>query len=202
MKDWFTFVYKLCRKGSPPASSSVKDWLAIGSVISLWEGGGDVVEFGVYQGGTSAILSKICALRNRRLFLFDSFQGFPNLQEYSLGDEVLQDRHTALPYRASIERAKQTVEKYGEPDVVTWVPGFFSETLPKQVEPEKICVAYVDVDLPLSQKEAYEWIWPRLIPGGFFFTHEVPTALKHKTYDLTNLQVLSRSMGVIQKKVS
>jgi hypothetical protein len=46
---------------------------------------GDVIECGVWKGASTASLSLVCGLVNRRLFVCDSFQGLP--------DDGLQ-RHT------------------------------------------------------------------------------------------------------------
>jgi len=106
------------------------------------------------------------------------------------------------PYCAPLSQAQQTVEEHGCPDVVTWIPGFFEETLPIQNEPKCLCAAYVDVDVPLSQKEAFAWLWPRLIFGGALFSDESEVARRYQTYgDQSNkLKSLFEGVGYVFKE--
>jgi hypothetical protein len=99
---------------------------------------GDFVECGVYAGASSAIMAKAImehvanrgeyALSdNRRVHLFDSFEGIP-----LAGPEDLELAHKpAGEAKCSLEDVKRNMRDWGIPDeLLAYWPGWFSETVP------------------------------------------------------------------------
>lgn len=135
---------------------------------------GCIVECGCYQGGSSAKLSIAAKMANRRLFVCDSFAGLP---ETAGKDGQFQDIHGRLinfergQYSAGLKMVKSHVERFGEPDVVEYVPGFFSMTLPTlNVDP---VLVFSDADLISSTRDVLRYLWPRLVPGGRIYSHDL-----------------------------
>jgi O-methyltransferase len=120
---------------------------------------GDVVECGVYRGGTALLESMVIASAGqaRRLHLFDSFQGMPEttpgLDQFARGDF----RKTSATAVASLLRHY---------DFVTMHVGFIPDTFGSLKVP-RIVWAHIDLDIYQSIVDAIEWIYPRLVPGGF-----------------------------------
>ncbi|HWP59922.1 MAG TPA: TylF/MycF/NovP-related O-methyltransferase [Candidatus Acidoferrales bacterium] len=158
--------------------STATDGLFLAEALLALDCPGAVVECGCFNGGSTAKLSILARLTGRRLFVFDSFEGLPqadadNIRDFHARRSMSVKRDWAPgEYAASLERVRENVKKYGEIDVCTFVKGWFSETLATNL-PEKIALAFTDVDLPSSAKECLIHIWPRLSEGGVFFSHDI-----------------------------
>lgn len=127
---------------------------------------GDIVECGVYRGGSAAVLGwSMMQLResSRRLWLFDSFAGMPSagdrdgelshgLEGRYVGDEQLT--------RALLGRVGVPGERY---EVVR---GLFADTFPGVVTPPT-ALLHVDCDFYEPVKLTLEKFFPRVAPGGF-----------------------------------
>jgi O-methyltransferase len=133
---------------------------------------GCVVECGTYAGGSTANLSLVCELVGRELEVFDSFAGLP---APASGDEVVvlggaDGSYYEGQFSARLEDVKANVERYGNAGLCHFRPGFFEDSLPGF---SKSCVlAFIDVDLRGSAETCLRHLWPRLIEGGRFYTHE------------------------------
>ncbi|MFC1730980.1 TylF/MycF/NovP-related O-methyltransferase [candidate division KSB1 bacterium] len=136
---------------------------------------GPIVQCGCFKGGSTAKLSVIAQKTNRKLYVFDSFQGLPEPQledeEDLKGFDSEPDRiFTAGEYKGELEEVKSNIEKYGVIDVCEFIPGFFNDSLPGfNIKPAFV---YVDVDYVSSVRDCLKHIWPNLLPGGYWFTHE------------------------------
>jgi O-methyltransferase len=135
---------------------------------------GDIVQCGSYKGGSTAKLSILAKLTNRKLYVCDSFAGLPRSEDgdrvyVSLGDQA--DYVFAQgEYAGSLAEVRANVSRFGEIDVCTFVPGWFADTLPTlEVRPAFV---FTDVDYVSSARNCLRWLWPRLAPAGLWFTHE------------------------------
>jgi O-methyltransferase len=112
---------------------------------------GDVCEFGVAQGATSAFMANEIRATNKLLWLFDSFAGLPKPTEK---DTLIHDIFAL----GTIEKYQGTMA-YGVNEVlerlqaisyplsrVKIVPGFIEKTILMDDLPDKVCFAYVDFD--------------------------------------------------------
>ena len=119
---------------------------------------GEVAEFGVFRGHTALALHAWLERSgsDKRLFLFDSFEGMP-------GSPHPLDRH----WRArDLAGDAQGVEQlFQESKRVQIVRGFFSDSL-RQWPSLRFCFCHVDCDLYSSTMECLEYLHPRLSPGG------------------------------------
>src|SRR5207248_11581646 len=110
---------------------------------------GAVVEAGTWQGASAAKFSWACAYRDRRLIIFDSFEGLPDNDEphdRSIFGEKARFRKGG--YRGSLDLVRENIRKYGRLETCEFVKGWFEDTMPSFGKP--IIVAYVDVDLANS----------------------------------------------------
>jgi hypothetical protein len=137
---------------------------------------GPIVECGCYKGGSTAKLSLLAEHTQRKLYVFDSFQGLPEPKDEKEA-YVKQDKESGQKYRfqagqykGTLDEVKNNVTQFGNLDVCELIPGFFSESLAAfGVEPAFV---FIDVDLVSSARDCLKVLWPLLKPGGCFFTHE------------------------------
>jgi len=122
---------------------------------------GDVVECGVYKGGSAAMLAYDLETLGsyRRLHLFDTFSGMP-------ATDPERDWHKAGDFSdTTLAIAHQAVGDH-HAGKVHWHVG----TIPESFEPgadwreaiDIISFAHVDLDIYQSITDALTWIWPRL----------------------------------------
>lgn len=133
---------------------------------------GPVIECGSYKGASTAKLSLVAKASGRKLFVCDTFQGLPEPEED--GDYHRADgrkrQFKAGEYAGTLQEVQENIRRWGSLDVCSFVPGLFAQTLPQlNVEP---AVVFVDVDYVSSATDCLKYLWPRLVSGGYFFTHE------------------------------
>lgn len=133
--------------------------------------GGDVCEFGVAQGATSALLANEIRATGSHLWLYDSFRGLP---KPSPKDE-LKDDIFALGSMARYEGEMRCEQAEVEtrlaqigfsPERFTIKSGFVHETLREGDGPARVCFAYIDFDFyePIAQTLGY--LDRHLTPNG------------------------------------
>jgi O-methyltransferase len=135
---------------------------------------GDMVQCGAYKGGSTAKLSLLANLSGRRLYVCDSFQGLPDCDESGRIVRGFGRRSDYMfragEYSGTLEEVRDNVQRYGCINVCTFVPGWFRDTLPGlNASPAFV---FTDVDYVSSARECLTSLWPRLVPGGYWFTHE------------------------------
>jgi O-methyltransferase len=120
---------------------------------------GDIVECGVYRGGTAAMMAKMIieSGKGKKLFLFDTFSGIPKT-------DADRDLHQEGDFA---DTSLNQVEAFvSAPRVAVFRKGFIPDTF-VGLETIHIAFAHVDVDIYQSIIDSIEFIWPRLTSGGF-----------------------------------
>lgn len=95
---------------------------------------GDVIEAGSWRGGASLLMRatlNTLGADERTVFVADSFQGFPEAEgdlskRYDLSLDLAGCDFLAVP----LEEVRETFARFGFGRGVTFVPGFFQDTLP------------------------------------------------------------------------
>jgi len=122
---------------------------------------GDVVECGTYTGGTAYLLACLMDARttaDKRLHLFDTFQGMPDIAVPERDVHAPGDfGDTCLDY---VQRRLQ-----GFP-FVKFHPGFIPDTFARIANLDYFSFVHVDVDIYPTALECCKWFWPRLPRGG------------------------------------
>jgi O-methyltransferase len=132
---------------------------------------GVIVEAGSFKGGSAAKFSRACAYRNRRLIIFDSFEGLPDNHEPH--DRTIFGETASFPkgaYEGSLDLVRHNIRKYGRLEVCEFVKGWFEDTMPAFDKP--IIAGYVDVDLASSTRTCMKYLFPHLVPGGVIFSQD------------------------------
>ncbi|MFB0562656.1 MAG: TylF/MycF/NovP-related O-methyltransferase [Candidatus Lokiarchaeia archaeon] len=135
---------------------------------------GCVVECGSYKGASTTNLSLICVICNRKLEVFDSFEGLPQPSEQDKAHTVVHTlkvpTYSKGDYYGSLEEVKGNISRYGDIRVCNFNVGYFDDTLPKFKK--KCAFIYLDVDLRDSLETCLRHLWPLLQDGCCLFTHE------------------------------
>ena len=140
---------------------------------------GDVVECGVWRGGSS-MLAALTLMRGgdvRPMWLYDTFEGMPPPGEHDRewSGAAAEDHLAAAERRPGAAnvwayapeddvRTNMAATEYPE-DMVRFVAGKVEETIPAQA-PEQIAILRLDTDWYESTRHELEHLWPRLQPGG------------------------------------
>ncbi|WP_327088492.1 alpha/beta fold hydrolase [Nonomuraea sp. NBC_01738] len=124
---------------------------------------GDLVETGVWRGGTTIFMRSVLAaweVRDRVVWVADSFQGMP--EDAALGTHRFND-FIGVP----LETVRRNFAAYDLlDDQVRFLPGWFKDTLPA-APIERLAVLRLDGDLYESTMDALVNLYPKLSHGGF-----------------------------------
>jgi len=140
---------------------------------------GDVVECGVWRGGSSMLAALALARvgdHERELWLFDTFSGMPAPGDHdaALGGEPIKQRwhehdgrlDDAVFAYGSLDEVQSNMRATGHPPArLHFVPGKVEDTLAGSGVGE-IAVLRLDTDWYESTLAELEWGWPRLQANG------------------------------------
>ena len=129
---------------------------------------GDFVEMGCYRGDTSMVLAEILQGSEKKLWLYDSFEGLPEKEQEDESATGVDFEKGALA--ASKRELKQRFLRSGLA-VPKIVKGWFSELTDEDL-PAEIALGFLDGDFYQSTRDGLELIWPRLSVGGKLLVHD------------------------------
>ncbi|MBV8069505.1 MAG: class I SAM-dependent methyltransferase [Acidobacteriaceae bacterium] len=153
---------------------TAREMLVMADYILTKAPAGPLVECGCYQGGSSAKLSLVAARTGRKLYVCDSFQGLPGVSQKEASFRSISGAFNGFgqgQYSAQLEVVRSNIAAAGgDLSVCEFVEGFFCDSLPNlNIEPAFI---FSDADLISSTRDVLRFLWPRLRPGGRFYTHD------------------------------
>jgi O-methyltransferase len=137
---------------------------------------GDVVELGVYKGGSSSVLVRVFeTCSSKKFWLYDSFAGHPSIdKDKNPGMENWAGKHIG-----TIEEAKANVLALNptvtiDDDRIIWRKGFFNETLMKE-EPLPTTIAYLHIDCDWYECiiDILDVLYDRVSYGGVIILDDV-----------------------------
>jgi O-methyltransferase len=139
-------------------------WRAESLARRLWEARdlpGDVIELGVYRGGTSIMMALLCQAWGlpKKVWMLDSFQGLPTPQDGV--DAVYQRGWFPVDHRQVV----RTCAAAGVLERLVIRPGWFEDTV-KELGETRFCLAHLDSDLYGSTRTSLEGVAPRVVEGG------------------------------------
>jgi O-methyltransferase len=134
-------------------------WQLVAEVAKLYDG--DLIEVGVWRGGTGALIAKKAQLAGIRgtAYLCDTFRGVVKAGP-------LDPTYTGGEHDDTTKEAVLGLCRNLELDCVRILEGTFPEESGGLLADHRFCFCHVDVDVYQSAKDIVEWIWPRLVPGG------------------------------------
>lgn len=119
---------------------------------------GAAAELGVYKGFFARCINQL--LPERKLYLFDSFEGFA---PEACVTASFQAAHANTA-------AEKVLAIMPHPEQITVKPGFFPESLGGLEE--RFCLVSLDVDFEQATLDGLRYFWPRLEPGGYLMLHD------------------------------
>jgi O-methyltransferase len=127
---------------------------------------GDLIEAGSWRGGASIVMRATLDTlgdAERTVYLADSFEGFPEPDD----PERTQDEWVAIDYLAvPQDEVQQNFERLGVDRGVTFVPGFFADTMPR-LRGRRWALARLDGDTYESTRVALDALYPGVASGGY-----------------------------------
>jgi O-methyltransferase len=135
---------------------------------------GDLIETGVWRGGTTVFMRAILAAfgdTDRRVWVADSFQGLPEPDATRYPADA--GLHLAGPaMAASRAEVEANFAKYGLLDAqVQFLVGWFEDTL-ANAPIDQLAVVRLDGDLYQSTMEGLTALYPKLSVGGYLIVDD------------------------------
>jgi len=135
---------------------------------------GDVIECGVYKGGSSfQIAKKMKSLEsNKTLFALDTFEGHP----YDDVEDMPKELASQVYKKKEPKKAKGLLKDVDLNEIknhfakenldnTVFLKGLFEDSF-KKISDKKFCFAHIDADFYLSVKQCIEFLKNRMIPNG------------------------------------
>lgn len=120
---------------------------------------GDVLEVGVWRGGTGAVLSMaITTMPEKKIYLADTFNG---VVKAGKNDALYQGGEHA---DTSVAIVRELLSSVTSKNAEILVGVFPDET--GLLGPEKISLLHCDVDVYESSRDIFDWAFPRISVGG------------------------------------
>ena len=119
---------------------------------------GAAAELGVYRGFFARCINQL--LPERKLYLFDSFEGF--------GEEAQSSESFQAAHRNTAAEKVLSIMPFPERIIVK--PGFFPDSLDGLEE--QFCLVSLDVDFYQTTLDGLRYFWPRLEKGGYLLLHD------------------------------
>ncbi len=120
---------------------------------------GDILEVGVWRGGTGALLKQALSGGSKKVWLADTFEGVvkagPRDLTYRGGEHADTSRETVENLLASVEGAETAI-----------LTGIFPDDTAHELGNTQFCMCHIDVDVYQSALDILNWLWPRLNSGG------------------------------------
>ena len=137
-------------------------WTLYQMIRQAMHAAGDVMEAGVYRGGTARMLRKRLVGSGKRLYLFDSFDGMKTVSSAF-------DRHKAGDFAdTSLEGVQDVV---GRDSFIDYRKGWVPETF-AGLESSKFCFSHIDLDLYQSVSDCLKFVYERTSPGGVIISDD------------------------------
>lgn len=117
---------------------------------------GDLAECGVYKGATAYLMCRSVQGTNRRVHLFDSFEGL------SEPGKVDGDYWVRGALSAPEDAIRQAIAEFDNYHIYRgWIPQRFGE-----VSKQEFCLVHIDVDLYQPTLDSLDFFYPRMVRGG------------------------------------
>jgi len=138
---------------------------------------GDIVECGVWRGGSMMIVAQMLVSLNdtsRKLYLYDTYEGMsvPTEHDKRIGGQSAETLLSEAPAQtgiwcyASLEDVKRNLLSTGYPkENIIFVKGKVEDTIPGSL-PQSVALLRLDTDWYESTKHELEHLFPLLVKNG------------------------------------
>jgi len=126
---------------------------------------GDFAELGVWRGNTASVLAHYAASANRKVYLFDTFEGFDTRDLAGI------DKDKEMVFAdTSLAMVKEVIGAPG--DVCKFVKGYFPSTITDEHRATTYSIVSIDCDLYEPMKAGLEFFYPLMSKGGLLLLHD------------------------------
>ena len=164
--DFFWETFEKCRAYSLLTIEAFYNLYCSVKYIATYQIPGDIVECGVFLGGAILAAGDFAhhfGLTGRRIFLYDSFTGFP---EGVCEIDVTGKTHNLPLHDNFLAVTKEVVARSVYPmENFVYVAGIVEETV-RQHKPAAIAILRLDTDYYQSTRMELEELYPLLTRGG------------------------------------
>jgi O-methyltransferase len=141
---------------------------------------GDILEIGVWRGGTGCLMAKRAQLiySDAKVYLCDTFRGVIKVSD--------RDPHYQEGWHATPKDHVDTLIAQLEITNARVLSGIFPDETGHMLKDRKISLCHIDVDIYLSALHIVEWVWPRMPIGGILVFDDYGFAAHDGITDLVN----------------
>jgi O-methyltransferase len=134
-------------------------WQLVGQLVTLEPG--DLLEVGVWRGGTGCLIAQRCKNANAggTVFLCDTFTGVVKAGGHDTA--YVGGEHADTSAVLVLGLAK----RMGLTNVEV-LPGIFPDSTGNRIADRRFRFCHIDVDVYESAAQTFNWVWPRLVRGG------------------------------------
>jgi hypothetical protein len=126
---------------------------------------GDFAELGVWRGNTASVLAHYADISNRKLYLFDTFEGFDSRDLGGVDkDKQMAFADTSLPMVKNVIGNSSSVCRFAK--------GYFPSTITEEHDANIYSIVSLDCDLYEPMKSGLDFFYPRMSKGGILFLHD------------------------------
>jgi hypothetical protein len=123
---------------------------------------GALLEVGVWKGGTGALIAKkaeLCSITGT-VYLCDTFEGVVK------ASNTFDNVYKGGEHRDTNEFiVQELITRVGATNVKI-LKGIFPEETQHQISDARFSFCHIDVDVYLSAKDIFNWIWGKMVVGG------------------------------------
>lgn len=161
-------------RGTPPSEA----YFIINALFQTQTVNGDVCEFGVAQGETSALIANEILAGGKKLHLFDSFQGLSNpTLEDTLKDDIfslgqMEAYKGTMSFQKSWVVSRLRAVNFPS-DRYILHEGYINDVFEANIDlPQKVSFAYIDFDLFTPTRSALEFLLTRTDQGAIIIVDD------------------------------
>ncbi len=119
---------------------------------------GNILEIGVWRGGTGCLMAK--ASPSKTVFLCDTFSGVVKASQKDSSYKGNEHADT------SVNVVKKLAAKL-EVQNIRILQGIFPDETAPQIDADMLfSLCHIDVDTYQSARDCFDWVWPRMAIGG------------------------------------
>ncbi len=163
---------------------------------------GDLIETGVWRGGASILMRAVLhiyGVRDRKVFVADSFEGLPPPRAELYPADAESDFHTYPELAVSLDEVRDNFAAYGLlDDQVVFLKGWFKDTLPA-LNVDALALIRLDGDMYESTMDALVNLYDKLSVNGYVIVddyHVVP-ACKQAVHDFCSARGIALELEEI-----
>lgn len=148
---------------------------------------GNVAEVGVWKGRFAKYINKY--FKGRKLYLFDTFEGFTNQQVAKEVDERWKNELDSIEENFDNPEWMHILDDFEYPEDCIIKKGYFPDTA-EGIE-DTFCFVSLDVDIYAGTISGLEFFWPKLENGGMIMIHD---------YNCNSCQGVTKAVNEFAKK--